>query len=369
MDLRGKNILLISPEPWNHVFVSKHHYAIHLANRGSLVFFLNPPSDSNKCERTTTPRLHVVDYKGFVRGLRFLPSFIRTWQLRKAYIALEKKCGVRFDIVWSFDNSVFFNFRALPSRIISICHMVDYSQDFQFVEAASTANYCFGVSDNIVEKLSRYNSDSYKIPHGYADVELIPFEVPMKQASVKIGYVGNLDLKYIDWKLIHEAVTQNRNAHFFFVGPFSEKNQSVHLLRKEPNTTFLGRVSVGETRSFLFQMDILILAYLTKQYTQQLTNSHKVLEYLASGKISVITALSEVAQPGLLVASNRDEWLRLLEYAVENMDSLSTQAQQEMRIKAAMANTYERHIERIESIVFTTIHNRNFLKTKTNGDA
>ena len=39
------SILIISPEAWNGHFVSKHHYAVSLANRGYKVYFLNPPSN------------------------------------------------------------------------------------------------------------------------------------------------------------------------------------------------------------------------------------------------------------------------------------------------------------------------------------
>ena len=41
-----KDILIISPESWDEHSVSKHHYAMTLAARGSSVFFLNPPDDA-----------------------------------------------------------------------------------------------------------------------------------------------------------------------------------------------------------------------------------------------------------------------------------------------------------------------------------
>ncbi len=43
-----KTILLISPESWGKSFVSKHHYAVELAKKGNIVYFLNPPSDTNQ---------------------------------------------------------------------------------------------------------------------------------------------------------------------------------------------------------------------------------------------------------------------------------------------------------------------------------
>jgi len=40
-----KTILLISPQSWGNMFVSKHHYALELARAGNTVYFLNPPEE------------------------------------------------------------------------------------------------------------------------------------------------------------------------------------------------------------------------------------------------------------------------------------------------------------------------------------
>ena len=44
--LRNKTILIISPQAWGKMFLSKHHYAIELAKRGNAVYFLNPPGEN-----------------------------------------------------------------------------------------------------------------------------------------------------------------------------------------------------------------------------------------------------------------------------------------------------------------------------------
>ena len=45
--LKGKTILILSPQSWGKMFVSKHHYAIGLAKKGAVVYFLNPPDQEN----------------------------------------------------------------------------------------------------------------------------------------------------------------------------------------------------------------------------------------------------------------------------------------------------------------------------------
>ena len=112
---KGKNILLISPEAWSHLFVSKHHYAIELSKRNN-VFFLNPPTETFSLEGTDYKNLWKIDYKPFMKGLRFFPAFLQRYFMRRKFDKLEKLASIKFDCVWSFDNSVFFDFTFLPKK-------------------------------------------------------------------------------------------------------------------------------------------------------------------------------------------------------------------------------------------------------------
>src|SRR5688572_10568166 len=165
--LTGKTILLVSPEPWNHIFVSKHHYAVHLSRRGNKVYFLGPPGDKASVEATRFENLFNVTYKGFPPGLRFFPAQVRRKIIARTYSELIALCKTDFDVVWSFDNSVFFDLSALPATALKISHIVDYNQDFQTKRAASTADFCFCTSDVILNRLSGYSDRVHKINHGY----------------------------------------------------------------------------------------------------------------------------------------------------------------------------------------------------------
>src|SRR6186713_730734 len=50
--LRNRTILIVSPQSWGKMYVSKHHYAIELANYGNKVYFLNPPQTDKKEKMT-----------------------------------------------------------------------------------------------------------------------------------------------------------------------------------------------------------------------------------------------------------------------------------------------------------------------------
>jgi hypothetical protein len=46
--MKNKQILIISPEPWQWQYVNKHHYAITLSKLGYKVCFFNPPKQNLK---------------------------------------------------------------------------------------------------------------------------------------------------------------------------------------------------------------------------------------------------------------------------------------------------------------------------------
>ena len=51
MNLENLNILIISPQKWGKMKLSKHHYATTLAENNN-VYYLNPPSNKNNKKNT-----------------------------------------------------------------------------------------------------------------------------------------------------------------------------------------------------------------------------------------------------------------------------------------------------------------------------
>ena len=88
-----KRILIISPEPWDHIPVSKHHYARKLAKLGNRVYFLNPPGQQNSLREDGG--VVVVDYKT-IRGVNRMTSFFRTLCTKILINKIEKQCGGEF---------------------------------------------------------------------------------------------------------------------------------------------------------------------------------------------------------------------------------------------------------------------------------
>ena len=110
MQLKNKSILLISPQAWGTMLLSKHHYAITLARLGNKVFFLNPPSNKiKKGEIRITPseqdNLFIIEHAiMFPFILKFHAISVFHWLMKFQVKKLLKSVGRPIDIVWSFDQ-------------------------------------------------------------------------------------------------------------------------------------------------------------------------------------------------------------------------------------------------------------------------
>ncbi|MGJ3234416.1 hypothetical protein [Marivirga sp.] len=355
MELKYKNILIISPEPWNHIFVSKHHYATHLAKRGNKVFFLNPPSDVNEYTLTDFENLYSVNYTGFIKGLRVLPNFIQKRLIARKFQKIQKLCQVQFDIVWSFDNSVFFDLSLLPKSVYRISHIVDWNQDFEFQNASITADLCFASSFNIVEMQRKFNSNSYNIGHGYN--KIVDKVKPLKlkgNSIINFGYTGNLDIQYIDWELIDKLIRVFPNVDFHFAGQWKSKASFPNIYNSQ-NFYYYGKLPANDLPSFYESMDLLMILYQYEKFPEQLANPHKMMEYLGSGKMIVSSwteEYSKLSAKGLIkMIQNKKEFISELDEVKSNLEYWNKNDLRNSRIDFANQNTYNKLINKIEKLL------------------
>lgn len=357
MKLSHKNILLISPEPWNHIFVSKHHYTTHLAKRGNNVFFLNPPTDRKEVIATTYENVWQVNYKVFPKGMRYYPNMLQQYFIKRKFKELQGLCGVQFDTVWSFDTSVFYDFSALPSKVLKICHIVDLNQDFQTAKAAKTADICFGVISGIVERLKKFNSNTHLISHGVQEFLINEKDVKLPGLNkVKALYIGNLGMRHIDWEILLKIASNHSNVDYVFIGANHEIGENIHKkrLRELAHVFFMEKISASTIPQYLNAADILLLTY-KPDYSDDCATPHKMMEYLASGKMIVATQTLEYRQlveDGLFLMTNKNkEFPQLFQKAVANLTHWNNEEMQSARRAFALDNTYDKQIDRIESII------------------
>jgi hypothetical protein len=368
--LQNRNILLVSPEAWGRNFVSKHHYAIELAKKGNKVFFLNPtnknvyrfkPVVRNIKEYAT---LYIVNYKPILRGLRFLPLAVYVFIEKIQIQILEKACCARFDIVWNFENSRFFNFKPWGKDVLKILHLVDLNQNFNTESAALTADICFCTTDYIQDKLKVLNGRVYKIHHGFAPTLEKSQNIELAGTNkIKALYVGNLHIPYIDWEVLAGVIEENSTVDFCFIGPTNKSNignvlsfetqEWLTKLKKYNNVYFLGEKAASEIQSYLVKADVLLLVYKAELYKEQLASPHKIMEYLGSGKVVVASYTDEYKGHTdlLLMASKKNDVPKLFKEAVQNLSFYNSPQLHNSRKAFALKNTYSKQLQKIEQIL------------------
>lgn len=327
--------------------MSKHNYAIELAKYNK-VFFLNPPQKASGINATRYANLWELDYRPFIMGLRFLPSFLQRYLIKRKFEELQKITLVEFDCVWSFDNSVFYDFTTLPKYVFTISHIVDYAQNFQFKQAASTANLCLGVSQNIVDRLKNYNKNSFLIPHGISSEENSHVIVTLPGSNrIKAMYAGNLNSQYLDKEVILKLIQENPNVDFVFLG----KGDANWF--KAVNSFFLGAVPHLDLLSYLRKADVLLMFYNVARFPKQLTNAHKILDYMRSGKVIVSNFVKDYEGNShlLTMASNRLEIPLIFSKVISNLEFYNSYEIMAKRIAFASRNTYADRISEIENLI------------------
>lgn len=360
MTFNEKNILLISPEPWDHIFISKHHYAVHLSKMGANVVFANPPKSKWQLKKTDYARLMVLDYPRFLKGLRKYPSMISSRIMKKKFSLIEQFCEIKFDLIWSFDNSLFFDFTLLKNTF-NISHIVDLDQNFELERASKTADLCLYVTTDIGNELIKHNPKSHFINHGYSShKQTKPVQLPGKNAT-KFVYAGNLNMRKIDWLTLFKASQTYTDVDFIFLGPLDKtiKDRNSTVLHREKmlnldNVYTLGRVPSDELHNYYEAADAMLLCY-QEVFHQDQANSHKMLEYLASGRPVICTwtaTYSDLTNNNILLMKKKNaDFIKSIDSFLNDKTFYNSEELVLARKEIALDNTYDKQIERITRLI------------------
>lgn len=347
--LTKKVILLISPEPWDHIFVSKHHYANTLADLGNQVFFLNPPGKRWRAS-FVKHNLNVIDYTEPIPGIRFLPGFLQAFLFWFRIKLIEKRLRQKIDIIWNFDPSRFFQL-ALLTDTFRIAHLVDLNQVYSRESLCKTSDLVLCCTQVLLQQLQHYNHNAHFIHHGYNDN--YEESEPIRGEDLKALYLGNLSYQYIDWQIIIQTIKLSKNVRFHFVGPLDVEgsNPPPKELYMFDNVIFEEPIQYSEIHSMLLTANILFLAY-TENSREQMGNPHKMMEYLGSGKPIVSTYTAEYADLGLVEMVNHNlDFPNRFSKVVAEISRYDSVEQVEKRRTFAKANTYKKQIERISKLI------------------
>lgn len=362
--LVGKNVLLISPQPWEHIFISKHHYAQELARAGNKVYFLEPP------ETTGLPRvsIEVLDDEPeicLISWRPWIPRILRfhLWPLYRRLSAIQarwlvKKVDVRFDVVWSFDLNVFPDLAAFRGTF-RILHVVDPVTSRAQMAVADTADLVIGVSERILGSFcsSTSRQKTLFVNHGLSRHFLrLAHSDEVVQATMdgqlSVGYFGNLDRKVIDRGLWEQFITENREVEFHFWGPYSKAGAFPSQLASHVNVTLHGAKPKADLVEEIKRVDAFVLAYSRHESESDRSNAHKILEYLSTGKVVVTVRMDACEEIRHLVRMPLDDDDRglpaLLSETLKEIERHNSPSLCQARKQYARQFSYDNNLRRID---------------------
>jgi len=370
--LRNKTILIISPQPWDHIAISKHHYASELAARNNTVYFLEPPNPELSCPvsiRTekNQPRIEIISYlASLLDKTRFHAYGLYKQIVKKRVRLITNHIPQPLDIVWSFEPNRFPNLRQFKARR-TIFHPVDPLCDRRQIDIARSADIVLAVSQKILSHFECHSSAHF-VNHGLA----VPFEAIARKRltepyianePLQAGYAGNLVRPPVNRKSIREIVSQNPEVIFHFWGPCSIDSKSdpqskvianfIAWLHQRKNVRLHGSVDPTTLASAMRKMDLFFLSYSLHPTESDRSNSHKLLEYLSTGRVVVSSQFDTYQHLSpelfLMPKSNDDHELPyLFKQAVKNISTLNNQQHRDARLRLALANRYTDHLDLIE---------------------
>ena len=366
--------------------ISKHNYAIELERQGNRVYFMNPPNQRQEIEDYQLTKiesynaLFVIDSFLFNnRLIDFLRLRLKFTQIYDRYLfklvkRICKQQNIQLEQVWSFDPNLHGFLYKYPARK-RIFFIADAVQNNSQRRAAKNADLVVSVAEGILEPFRKMNPRCLLINHGlnrsYENFAVKKLEALKLQKSedyenfnrVQVGYIGNLMIPYLCHQELKRVVVDNPGIDFHFWGAYSSKennlmatydqviHDSIQYIRGNcTNAYFYGIRESDEIINDLEKIDAFIYINNSMKDINGGANSHKILEYLSTGKVIISTYLSFYKDLNLLNMIPKEDEKNYPVFFNEIITALSvhnTKDKMISRIRYALSNTYGMNIESI----------------------
>lgn len=376
--LKNKNIFILSPQSWGVMRVSKHHYAMELANAGCRVYFVEPPSLQYQGIQIVNcsdhPGISLIQYKPVFRGKRFLPSFLYADLLRSQIMRILQVIGTKPDLVWCFHGYLFENLSWFGAT-----KTIFFAADQFYYDALppeiKSADLLLAVSDTIRKRMEESGRKVWQINHGLQEafVELAQSQLkngvrtePTKK--VVAGYIGNLRMQALDRKRMMEVICDHPEVRFIFWGSYrkadlnlgGENNEEadafIRFLETSSNVELRGMVKAELLPQQMHECNLFWLCWKTTgNRLWDGSNSHKILEYMATGSPIVAHHVSSYADTDLLYmlgkTDSAEEFAICFHRAVEIVEQGESPDIVHARLQFAVDHAYCRQLQKIQQLL------------------
>ena len=318
-------VLIISPQHWGTMRVTKHHYAIELAKLGNEVFFLEP-TEANWKWRKSRFELRDSDAEGVKLlkqsinvpyNLKFHAKNVFDWFIKRHIQKLETDLGP-FDLVWSFDLTNAMPLKYFSTESKKIFFAADWPQVPDALKAAEGSGSLVSVAQEILDQYPNNNhTKKLLIDHGVADcfIEEGKKTYLKTDDKIRIGLSGNFLRPDIDRPVLLEIIHTHTDVLFECFGSYEAKKnnlggtfdleteQFINALKQAPNVLLHGMVNSEVLAKELRRMDAFLICYDVSKDQSKGTNYHKVMEYLVYGRYIISNKVTAYVNCNLVIQS------------------------------------------------------------------
>jgi len=387
--IRGHDLLVFAPGPWDDIWRNRHQLLTVLARENRVLWverriFLRTALRQAKrgelpWKRFSWPRIEEVRPNLYIyrdpiiprlatrRPWGALTRWIRERSIRAAMYRLKMSAPILW-LFWPGQQDAIGRY----GESLVVYHVVDeysgyggMSEEYRKIlrnqeEALlRRADIVFVTSPALYEAKGRYNPRTYLVPNAVnyeafqavVEDDVSPPCIVSALARPIIGYVGAINAK-IDLSLVSQVARRRPEWFFLMVGPTTSEepeDQSAYSeLRALPNVLFVGRVDVAEVPHYINACDVCLMPYKVNVWTKHV-NSLKLFEYLACGKPVVGTDIAACQEVG--------EYVRIASGAVaferQIAEALSENGSELVAGRRALAarNTWEERVEMLSRAI------------------
>jgi glycosyltransferase involved in cell wall biosynthesis len=376
--LQNKIIVIVSPQDWGKMLLSKHHYALELAKAGNKVYFLNPPSNDKSLgageivvnESGIHDNLFMIRHRLYYPySIKFRSLSLFHWLMKWQVKSILKKIGRKVDIVWSFDIGHLYPFRLFPAECKKVFHPVDEPLRREAINAASGADIILSVTPEILSKYHSYDIRKEFINHGVSK-EFVDRVISSGREThtdvIRIGYAGNLLRPDLDRSTILKIIGNNLELEFHFFGSYQLKDANIGGSEDEESQNFIkslqqhthvhlhGALDQKQLADEFAKMDAFLVCYDIDKDQSKGTNYHKLMEYISTGKVVIANNITNYANAPHLIQmtqerSNNEKLPALFKSVIDRLSDHNSQVNMEKRREFALDNIYPKQLEKIDS--------------------
>lgn len=314
---------------------------------------------------------HKINFPYFIK---FHAIGLFHWLMKRQVKKILNSIGRPLDIIWSFDLENLYPFRLFPEKVLRIFHPVDEPRTNNAIHAAEGADVIFSVAYEILEKYHSNKALKWFINHGISADFLNLEQIEHKgRENLHIGVAGNLLRPDIDHKIFLQIIDENVDVIFECWGSYHHKDANlagddnsdvqyfIKSLQQKPNVKLHGAVGTQELVKGFTKMDGFLICYNVLRDQSKGTNYHKIIEFLSTGKVVISNNVSTYnSYPGLIEMvkeRNSNESLPVLfKQIINDIDVYNSKTRMEYRINFANNNSYQKHLNEIEHVIFEKIN-------------